>query len=29
MFDYRSQGQEWGTSIDAIERSIDFLTGKG
>ena len=29
MFDYRSQGQEWGTSIDAIERSTDFLTGKG
>lgn len=29
MFDYRSRGQEWGTSIDAIERSTDFLTGKG
>lgn len=28
MFDYRSKGQEWGTSVDAIERSIDFLTGK-
>ncbi|MEE1218473.1 MAG: DUF6062 family protein [Ruminococcus sp.] len=28
MFDYRSRGQEWGTSIDAIERSIAFLTGE-
>ncbi len=28
MFDYRSKGQEWGRSIDAIERSTDFLTGK-
>ena len=27
MFDYRSRGQEWGTSKDAIERSIQFLTG--
>ena len=27
MFDYRSQGQEWGTSKDSIERSIQFLTG--
>lgn len=27
MFDYRSRGQDWGTSVDAIERSIDFLTG--
>lgn len=26
MFDYRSKGQEWGTSVDAIERSIAFLT---
>ena len=28
MFDYRSRGQEWGTSIDAIERSVEFLTGE-
>lgn len=28
MFDYRNKGKEWGTSIDAIERSTDFLTGK-
>ena len=28
MFDYRSRGQEWGTSIDSIERSIAFLTGE-
>lgn len=28
MFDYRSRGQEWGTSKDAIERSIEFLTGE-
>ena len=26
MFDYRSKGLEWGTSIDAIERSVAFLT---
>lgn len=26
MFDYRSKGQEWGTSVDAIERDIEFLT---
>ncbi len=26
MFDYRSKGLEWGTSVDAIERSIQFLT---
>lgn len=26
MFDYRSKGQDWGTSIDSIERSIEFLT---
>lgn len=29
MFDYRSRGQEWGTSVDSIERSIAFLTGEG
>lgn len=28
MFDYRSQGQEWGSSKDSIERSIAFLTGE-
>lgn len=28
MFDYRSKGQEWGTSKDSIERSIEFLTGE-
>jgi hypothetical protein len=28
MFDYRSQGQEWGKSKDSIERSIQFLTGE-
>lgn len=28
MFDYRNKGKQWGTSIDAIERSTDFLTGK-
>lgn len=26
MFDYRSKGQDWGTSVDSIERSIEFLT---
>jgi hypothetical protein len=26
MFDYRSQGKDWGTSIDVIERDIEFLT---
>ena len=26
MFDYRSRGQDWGNSVDAIERSIEFLT---
>lgn len=26
MFDYRSQGQDWGNSKDSIERSIEFLT---
>ncbi len=28
MFDYRSQGKEWGSSKDAVERSIEFLTGE-
>lgn len=28
MFDYRSRGQEWGSSKDAIERSVAFLTGE-
>lgn len=28
MFDYRNQGQDWGTSKDSIERSIEFLTGQ-
>lgn len=28
MFDYRSKGQEWGSSKDSIERSIKFLTGE-
>ncbi len=28
MFDYRNRGKDWGTSIDAIERSIEFLTGE-
>ena len=28
MFDYRNKGQDWGTSVDAIERSIEFLTGE-
>lgn len=26
MYDYRSKGQDWGNSRDAIERSIEFLT---
>lgn len=26
MFDYRNKGKDWGTSVDSIERSIDFLT---
>ena len=26
MFDYRSKGQDWGNSKDAIERSVEFLT---
>lgn len=29
MFDYRNKGKDWGRSIDSIERSTDFLTGKG
>lgn len=28
MFDYRSKGQDWGSSKDAIERSIEFLTSE-
>lgn len=28
MFDYRNRDKDWGTSVDAIERSIDFLTGQ-
>ena len=28
MFDYRNRDKEWGTSVDAIERSIEFLTGE-
>lgn len=28
MFDYRSRGQDWGTSVDSIERSVEFLTGE-
>ena len=28
MFDYRNRGKDWGTSVDAIERSIEFLTGE-
>lgn len=27
MFDYRNRGKDWGTSVDAIERSIEFLCG--
>ena len=27
MYDYRNRGVDWGTSVDAVERSIDFLTG--
>ena len=26
MFDYRSKGKEWGTSVDSIEISIEYLT---
>lgn len=28
MFDYRSNGKDWGNSKDAIERSVEFLTSK-
>lgn len=28
MFDYRSQGADWGNSRDAIERSIAYLTSR-
>ena len=28
MFDYRSNGQDWGNSKDSIERSVEFLTSK-
>ena len=28
MFDYRSKGQDWGNSKDAIERSVEFLTSR-
>ncbi len=28
MFDYRSKGQDWGNSKDAIERSVEFLTSQ-
>lgn len=28
MYDYRSKGQSWGNSKDAIERSIEFLTSE-
>lgn len=28
MYDYRRNGQDWGNSRDAIERSIEFLTGE-
>ncbi len=28
MFDYRANGQDWGTSKDAIERSVEFLTSE-
>lgn len=27
MFDYRNKGNDFGKSVDAIERSIEFLTG--
>ena len=26
MYDYRNRGGDWGTSRDAVERSIQFLT---
>lgn len=28
MFDYRNQGADWGTSVDAIERTIEYLTSR-
>lgn len=28
MFDYRSNGQDWGNSRDSIERSVEFLTSE-
>lgn len=28
MYDYRNKGGDWGTSRDAIERSIAYLTGR-
>lgn len=29
MYDYRNKGSnDWGNSVDAVERSISFLTGK-
>lgn len=28
MYDYRNRGGDWKTSKDAIERSVEFLTGK-
>lgn len=28
MYDYRSKGQDWGNSRDAIERSIEYLTAR-
>lgn len=28
MFDYRNRGGDWGNSKNAIERSVQFLTGK-
>lgn len=28
MFDYRSKGEDWGNSRDAIERSIQYITSR-
>jgi len=28
MFDYRSEGAEWGNKKDAVERAMNFLTGE-
>lgn len=28
MYDYRNRGGDWGNSKDAIERSVEFLTGR-